>query len=125
MHCHCGQTATHYYDTVGRGRVHLCDSHANQFGYPQYLVPLVKPGWRPEYGYLIVGRDGSGIEHESSLTWPFEGEQAEWWLKACGVSDAYLLVCDAAWEPYRAHYSSAPEFKVDYECRRVTVLPVL
>ncbi|MGW1040025.1 hypothetical protein [Streptomyces sp. NPDC002547] len=128
MTCHCGDTATYYYDTVGRGRQGLCIYHADRFGYPQYLVrvaPLAKD-WRPEYGYLLIAREGNGVEDEVCLTWPFPAELAEWWVEMTGhpKRDAQFLIADAAWEPYRAHYADTPKVP-QVEARRVTVLPLV
>jgi len=130
MGCHCGDRATHYYDTVGRGRQGLCEYHADKFGYPQYLVPVapLAKDWRPEYGYILVARTGDGTEDDTCLIWPFAGELAEWWVEMTGYpkQEARYLIADAAWEPYQAHFSAWYGSEIpQVEARRVTCLPVV
>jgi hypothetical protein len=125
MHCTYGDhlaTATHYYDTAGRGKSYLCQDHADRFGYPEYLVQITPDPWRPQYGYLVNSHTGDGASDPVADLWPFEGDHAEWWLGILGNQDKYLIA-DAAWEPYRAHQTEVQGLTI--ECTRVTVLPLV
>jgi hypothetical protein len=115
-------TATHYYRTAAGTKLHLCADCASSFGYPEYLVPVQPAPWRKEYGYLVNAHIGDGSDDLVADLWPFEGDDAERWLRALGNQDKYLLA-DAAWEPYRAHQSEAQGLTI--ECTRVTCLPLV
>ncbi|QJD50725.1 hypothetical protein SEA_ISSMI_79 [Streptomyces phage Issmi] len=119
---HSAVAATHYYRAYEGDRVNLCFGCANRFGYPQYLVEYPRP-WRPQYGYLVNAHTGNGASDWVSDLWPFEGEGTVQWLDILGCTDAELLVADAAWEPYRAHYSE--NAGLVYEVTRVTCLPLV
>ncbi|MGM9381100.1 hypothetical protein [Streptomyces antibioticus] len=114
--------ATHYYRAYEGDRVNLCFGCAGRFGYPQYLVEYPRP-WRPQYGYLVNAHTGNGSSDWVSDLWPFEGEGTVQWLDILGCPDAELLVADACWEPYRAHYSE--NTGLVYEVTRVTCLPLV
>jgi hypothetical protein len=115
--------ATHYYEMVGGGQLHLCAYCADRFGYPEYLVPVKRPDWRAEYGYLVSTHWGSGEGDLAADLWPIEGEGVEKWLDILGCKESDYLVADAAWEPYRAHYSENEGLV--YEVTRVTCLPLV
>lgn len=114
--------ATHYYDTIGQGRRHLCQLDADRFGYPQYLVQIEPDPWRPQYGYLVNSHTGGGWGDLTPDVWPFTEPHTTEWLETLGCKDPYLLA-DAAWEPYRAHFAETAGLTI--ECTRVTCLPLV
>ncbi|MEU0344225.1 hypothetical protein ABZ092_36125 [Streptomyces bobili] len=123
----CSDKATHYYVT-GRGdNAGRCQYHADQFGYPQYLVELnpPKPALRTP-GYLIQFWDGDGEGDDIAAVWPFPEELSEWWVEnisACDKVSAQWLIGDAAYEPYDPKFLEATGVSV--EVTRVTNLTVL
>ncbi|MDX3525091.1 hypothetical protein P1P75_01130 [Streptomyces sp. ID05-39B] len=121
---HSAVEATHYYKAYEGDRVMLCFGCASRFGYPQYLVELPRPrSWRTEYGYLVNVQIGTGQGDLVADVWPMEGDGVESWLTILGCQESKYLVADAAWEPYRPHYSVNDDFT--YEATRVTCLPVV
>lgn len=118
----CFSPVTHYFDKVNGGKSYLCQYHADQFGYPQYLVPLTPAPWRKEYGYLVNSLAGDGQSDPVLDLWPFEEDHAESVLSMVGCQDPYLLA-DAAWRPYEAHLSE--NAGLTFEVTRVTVLPLV
>ncbi|AFU62138.1 hypothetical protein D854_gp04 [Streptomyces phage R4] len=123
----CSEPATHYFATVSRGNAMRCQHHADQFGYPQYLVEInpPKPAIR-QPGYVIQFWDGSGNGDEVAEIWPFEEELSEWWVQnisACDKRSAEWLVGDAAYHPYEAQFLEAQDVHV--EVTRVTCLPLV
>ncbi|MFG2923898.1 hypothetical protein ACGFYA_20610 [Streptomyces sp. NPDC048305] len=123
----CSASATHYYRTVRGDNAGRCQYHADQFGYPQYLVELNPPKQAVRLpGYVIQFWEGDGTEDEIAAIWPFEEELSEWWVQsttACDKRSAEWLVGDAAYEPYAPKYLDAAGIRV--EVTRVTTLPVL
>ncbi|MFE3589421.1 hypothetical protein ACFXOY_18090 [Streptomyces niveus] len=123
----CSEQATHYYRTAGGNNSGRCRYHAEQFGYPEYLVELVPPRTALRVpGYVILFNDGDGNEDEVAATWPFEEERAEWWVEtvaACDAEAARWLVTDAAHDRYRPQYLEA--VRVTVEVTRVTCLPLI
>ncbi|WJN62618.1 hypothetical protein [Streptomyces phage phiScoe1] len=115
--------ATHYYDTVGGARLHLCAECADRFGYPEYLVPLRRADWQSEYGYLVASLVGNGRDDLTADLWPMDGSSTEWWLEVLGCPQVDYLLADAAWEPYRAHQAQDAGFT--FEVTRVTCLPLV
>ncbi|MDX3405137.1 hypothetical protein PV708_02640 [Streptomyces sp. ME02-6977A] len=119
---HSAVAATHYYRAYEGDRVNLCLDCANRFGYPQYLVEYPRP-WRPEFGYLVTVLNGEPSGDELPEIYPMDGNAAEFWLDLLGCKEVDYLLADAAWEPYRPHYSE--HGGVTYEAQRVTCLPVV
>ncbi|MEV5330845.1 hypothetical protein [Streptomyces werraensis] len=123
----CSEHASHYFRTVGGENVGRCPYHADQFGYPEYLVEINPP--RPALrtpAYLIQFWDGSGQDDPVAAVWPFEDDLAEWWVSnvtACDKRSAEWLVADAAYAPYEPQFLDAAGVHV--EVTRVTSLPVL
>jgi hypothetical protein len=123
----CSDQATHYYRTVRGDNAGRCQYHADQFGYPQYLIELNPP--RPalrQPGYVILFNEGNGQEDEVAVTWPFEEELASWWVENITGTDkvnAEWLVADAAYDPYRPQYLEKGE--VTAEVTRVTTLAIV
>lgn len=123
----CSSEATHYYDTVGGEKSGRCAYHAEQFGYPEYLIELHPP--RPALrvpGYVILFNEGSGNVDEVAVTWPFEEELAAWWVRnitAADEAETDGLVGDAAYDPYRPQYLERSNVTV--EVTRVTCLSLV
>ncbi|MFE9924284.1 hypothetical protein ACFYQA_22680 [Streptomyces sp. NPDC005774] len=128
MFCHlCGDVATHYYRTTSGQNSGRCGYHAEQFGYPQYLVEIApkRPAMRTP-AYLIQFADGKGDIDPISDIWPFDQDQAAWWVDnvtGCGEREADLMIADAIYDAYRPQYLEAQY--VTAEVTRVTLLPVL
>ncbi|WP_436739943.1 hypothetical protein [Streptomyces sp. BBFR102] len=119
----CSKPATHYFATA-RGNQGRCQRHADQFGYPEYLVELTppKPALR-QPGYVIQFWDGSGEGDAVAEVWPFPEELAEWWVQnisGCDSFSAERLVEDAAYRPYEPHLMETAGVQV--EVTRVTLL---
>lgn len=122
----CSDKATHYFATVSRGNQGRCQYHADQFGYPEFLVELnpPMPALR-QPGYVILFNEGDGQEDEVAVTWPFAEELASWWVEnISGVTefDAKWMVNDAAYDPYHPQYLEKGDLTV--EVTRVTRLPL-
>ncbi|MCY0933646.1 hypothetical protein [Streptomyces sp. H34-S4] len=113
--------ATHYYDLIGGHRRYLCQSHADQYGYPEYLTPIKPDPWRPTYGYLVNALAGNGVSDLNADVWPFTESRTVEWLEAVGCKDPYL-VADATWERYRTHPAEAAGLSI--ECTGVICLPL-
>ncbi|WAB08785.1 hypothetical protein SEA_ANDRIS_81 [Streptomyces phage Andris] len=120
----CSDKATHYYRTVRGDNAGRCQYHADQFGYPQYLIELApKRAALRIPGYVILFNEGNGNEDEVAVTWPFEAELAEWWvgnITAADTGDVRWLIEDAAYDPYRPQYLERRDMTV--EVTRVTCL---
>jgi hypothetical protein len=129
MNCSiCSDPATHYYRSAAGQNVGRCGYHAEQFGYPEYLIELnpPKPAMRVP-GYVIQFWDGSG-EHQDStaVTWPFAEELAEWWVQHITDADkgkVHWMMSDAAYAPYHPQFLKARDVTV--EVTRVTCLPLV
>ncbi|WDS51797.1 hypothetical protein SEA_TRIUMPH_83 [Streptomyces phage Triumph] len=123
----CSDKATHYYRTVRGDNAGRCQYHADQFGYPEYLIALEPPkAALRQPGYVILFNEGHGNVDEVALTWPFEADQAEWWVQtisAADVADTRWLVEDAAYDPYRPQYLERRNVTV--EVTRVTCLSLV
>ncbi|ATI18941.1 hypothetical protein SEA_SQUEAKYCLEAN_78 [Streptomyces phage SqueakyClean] len=123
----CSDKATHYYRTVGGDNAGRCQYHADQFGYPEYLIELEPPkAALRQPGYVILFNEGNGNEDEVAVTWPFAEELAEWWVEnitAAEKSDVQWLVADAAYDPYRPQYLERRDVTV--EVTRVTCLALV
>ncbi|MFF8845514.1 hypothetical protein ACF08N_22770 [Streptomyces sp. NPDC015127] len=123
----CSDKATHYYRTAGGENAGRCQYHADQFGYPEYLIELEPPKAALRVpGYVILFNEGNGNEDEVAVSWPFAAELAEWWVEnitAAEKSDVRWLIEDATYDPYRPQYLEQGSLTV--EVTRVTSLPVL
>lgn len=123
----CYDKATHFYKSVGKGNQGRCAYHAEQFGYPEYLIELAPPKAALRVpGYVILFNAGDGTEDEVGEIWPFEEELAGWWVGniiAADEPDVRWLMEDAAYEPYRPHYLERSNRAV--EVTRVTCLPLV
>ncbi|UFD98014.1 hypothetical protein PQC18_gp76 [Streptomyces phage Pablito] len=123
----CSDKATHYYKSHGKGNQGRCAYHAEQFGYPEYLVELEPPKAALRVpGYVILFNEGNGNEDEVAVVWPFEEELAEWWvghISAAEKSDVQWLIDDAVYDPYRPQYLERGEVTV--EVTRVTCLTLV
>ncbi|QOV06211.1 hypothetical protein KGG72_gp81 [Streptomyces phage Salutena] len=124
----CSDQATHYYRSVGGENVGRCAYHADQFGYPEYLVEINPP--RPALrtpAYLVQFWDGLGMDQDPvAAVWPFAEELAEWWVQNITAADkgkVEWLMSDAAYAPYGAQLMETQDVTV--EVTRVTSLPVL
>lgn len=124
----CSEPASHYYRSAGGENVGRCPYHADQFGYPEYLVELKPacPALRTP-AFLIQTLDGSG--HEFSATdaiWPWDDDLAVFvahGVAECTDQQAEWLVADAAYAPYEPQYLETAHATV--EVTRVTSLSVL
>ncbi|MBQ0949231.1 MULTISPECIES: hypothetical protein [unclassified Streptomyces] len=123
----CSDRATHYYRSAGGDNVGRCQYHADQFGYPEYLVeinPAPKAVRLP--AYVIQFADGQGEIDEIGAIWPFADDLAEFWVQAVAESskeNAEWVVADAAYAPYEPQYLESREVTV--EVTRVTSLAIL
>lgn len=125
----CSERATHYYRTAGGDNAGRCQFHADQFGYPEYLIELTPaPVAIRQPGYLIQFWDGNGEDQDAvAAVWPFEAELAEWWVQnitACRKEQADWAVADAAYAPYEPQFLDGPS-DVTCEITRVTVLSLV